>query len=81
LTGRLPSVSPDEVIKALFHAGFAYAPKRGKGSHTALYKIQADGRKRLVIIPKRKDIPKGTLHAILQQAGITREDFIRLLKG
>ncbi|MBI5125543.1 MAG: type II toxin-antitoxin system HicA family toxin [Planctomycetes bacterium] len=81
MTGRLPSVSSDEVIKALRRAGFAYAPKRGKGSHIALYKIEEGGKKRLVIIPKRKDIPKGTLHAILGQAGITKEDFIHLLKG
>jgi len=29
--------SSDEVIKALLRMGFQYAPKRGKGSHIALY--------------------------------------------
>ncbi|MDI6760645.1 MAG: type II toxin-antitoxin system HicA family toxin [Candidatus Brocadiaceae bacterium] len=81
MTGKLPSVSSKEIINALLLAGFTYAPKRGKGSHTALYKVVEGGKKRLVIIPKRKDIPKGTLHAILGQAGITKEDFIHLLKG
>jgi predicted RNA binding protein YcfA (HicA-like mRNA interferase family) len=76
---RLPSVSSDEVIQALRKAGFISAPKRGKGSHTALYRTDEAGRKRLAIIPQRKDLPRGTLSAILEQAGITREEFLQLL--
>jgi len=53
--------------------GFQYAPKRRKGSHIALYKETPSG-KRLVIIPHRKELAKGTLHAILKQAGITLEE-------
>ena len=34
---------------------------------------------RLVIIPDRKSLPRGTLRAILEQAGLTREDFLALL--
>ena len=59
---KLPVVSSDDVIKALKKGGFEYAPKRGKGSHTALYKIDEKGRKLLVIVPKRREIPKGTLY-------------------
>jgi len=33
-------------------------------------------RLRLVIVPKRKSLPGGTLHAILDQAGLTREEFL-----
>ena len=76
---RLPAVSSDEVIRALRKAGFVSAPKRGKGSHTALYRIDESGRKRLVIIPQRKDLPRGTLSAILEQAGMTKEEFLQLL--
>jgi predicted RNA binding protein YcfA (HicA-like mRNA interferase family) len=47
---KLPVVSSDDVIKALKKGGFEYAPKRGKGSHTALYKIDEKGRKLLVIV-------------------------------
>lgn len=36
---KLPVVSSDDVIRVLKKAGFEYAPKRGKGSHTAFYKI------------------------------------------
>jgi predicted RNA binding protein YcfA (HicA-like mRNA interferase family) len=77
---KLPVVSHREVIRALSKAGFIYAPKRGKGSHIAMYKIEEDGTKRLVIIPRKDDIPRGTLLSILKQAGLTREEFLELLK-
>jgi predicted RNA binding protein YcfA (HicA-like mRNA interferase family) len=47
---RLPIVSSEQVIKALRRAGFIDAPKLGKGSHRALYKVDETGRKRLVIV-------------------------------
>lgn len=37
-------------------------------------------RSRLVIVPDKREIPKGTLFAILEQAGLT-EEFIELLKN
>jgi len=75
---KLPIVSSDDIIRALRKAGFNYAPKRGKGSHVALYKIDENG-KRLVIVPKRKEIPRGTLLSILKQANLSKEEFIDLL--
>jgi len=76
---KLPIVSSDEVITVLKKAGFSFAPKRGKGSHVAFYQ-EKEGRKLLVIVPKRKELPKGTLMAIIEQAGLTREEFIQLMK-
>ncbi|MBC8521440.1 MAG: type II toxin-antitoxin system HicA family toxin [Methanomicrobia archaeon] len=76
----MPVVSSDDIIKALKKGGFEYAPKRGKGSHMALYKIDENGRKLLVIVPKRRELPKGTLLSILQQANLSKDDFIELLK-
>ena len=75
---RLPSLSSDDIARALRKAGFAHAPKRGKGSHIAMFKQDARG-KHLVIIPKRKDVPMGTMLAIFDQAGLLREEFIALL--
>ena len=75
---KLPSLSSTEVISALQKVGFRFAPKRGKGSHIALVGIR-EGRTRLVIIPKRKDIPAGTLHAILEMAALSRDEFLDLL--
>jgi predicted RNA binding protein YcfA (HicA-like mRNA interferase family) len=77
---KLPIISSDEVVRVLKKAGFAYAPKRGKGSHVAFHKETVE-RKLLVIIPKRKELPKGTLMAIIEQAGLTREEFLELLNN
>ncbi|MCD6207347.1 MAG: type II toxin-antitoxin system HicA family toxin [Methanosarcinales archaeon] len=57
---KIPVVSSDDVIRVLKRVGFEYAPKRGKGSHTAFYRIDYEGRKLLVIVPKRRELPKGT---------------------
>ncbi len=76
---KLPILSSDKIIRALRRAGFTFAPKRGKGSHTAMVGIDAQGRTRLVIVPKRKDVPVGTLTAIIQEAGLERESFLALL--
>ena len=76
---RLPSLSSREDIKALRRAGFAFAPKRGKGSHTAMVRQKLGEPTRLVIIPKAKDLPRGTLMGILDQAGLTIDEFLQLL--
>ena len=75
---RIPSLSSREVVQALKKGGFLDAPKRGKGSHIAMVK-KGSGLPRLVIIPERKVLPKGTLRAILEQAGLSREEFLSLL--
>jgi len=40
MTG-IPLVSSTKLIKAFLSIGFEYAPYRGKGSYTALYKIDS----------------------------------------
>ena len=75
---KFPSLSSKQVIKTLKSIGFEDAPKRGKGSHVAMVKREP-GKIRLVIIPNRKSIPKGTLRSILDQAGLTRDEFISLI--
>lgn len=76
---KLPGLSSDEVLTALRKIGFVSAPKRGKGSHTALYRSDVSGKTWLVIVPKRRDLPQGTLRAIIEQAGLTRAEFLNLL--
>jgi len=77
---KIPAVSSDDVTRVLKKVGFEYAPKRGKGSHAAFYRIDENGRKLLVIVPKRRELPNGTLLSILQQANLSKDDFIKLLK-
>jgi len=76
---RFPSLSSAQIIRALRKAGFVEAPDRGKGSHRALYRPDDAGRAHLVIVPQGKTIPKGTLLAVIDQAGLTRDQFLRLL--
>ena len=76
---RLPSLSSKQIIRALRVAGYSEAPDRGKGSHRAFIRKDFAKKMRLVIVPQGKDIPKGTLLSILDQAGLTKEEFLRLI--
>ena len=76
---KLPSLSSRQIIQVLAKAGFSEAPDRGKGSHRAFYRADPAGKTRLVIVPQGKDIPRGTLLAILDQAGLSRDEFLALL--
>jgi len=77
---RLPILSSKDGIKVLRSAGFEDAPKRGKGSHIALIKRSVEGL-RLVIILDSKSIPRGTLRTIIDQAGMSRDEFINSLSA
>ena len=76
---KLPALSSEQIISALRRAGFRSAPRRVKGSHSALVGTDLAGRIRLVIVPRRKAVPVGTLLSILEQASLTREEFLGLL--
>ncbi len=72
---RLPSLRPRQVIAALERAGFAVA--RIAGSHYQMFNEQS---RRYVTVPHHnRDLPKGTLAAIIQQAGLSRDEFLNLL--
>jgi predicted RNA binding protein YcfA (HicA-like mRNA interferase family) len=73
---RLPRVKPRQVLAALERAGFVVI--RSKGSHYFLQHRENPDR-RTVIAVHTGDLPEGTLHDILKQAGISRQDFLRLL--
>ena len=76
---RLPSLSSSQITRALRKAGFVEAPTRGKGSHRAFMRKDETGKVRLVIVPQGKDIPRGTLFAIIDQSGLTKDEFLALL--
>ena len=73
---KLPSLSGKEVIKALSKAG--YIVDHQKGSHIILRNLDPPYRR--LTIPNHPMIAKGTLHAIVRQAGLTLEEFLKLLK-
>ena len=68
--GNLPSLTPKELIKILENNGFVL--KRIHGSHH--YYIHSVTGKITVVPMHNKDLAKGTLHAILKQAGIDKTD-------
>lgn len=71
---RLPTVSGEQVVRALQRAGFEIRGQRG--SHVKLRKGEVT-----VVIPvhSSRDIRRGTLRGILRDAGLTIEEFVRLL--
>lgn len=71
---QIPSFKPRELIKKFEKAG--YIIDRQKGSHVILYHPKEG--KRLTIPLHVKEMPKGTLLSIIKQAGLTREEFLRL---
>lgn len=71
---KMPSFKPREVIKKFQKAG--YIIDRQRGSHVILYHPLQ--QKRLTIPMHVKDLPKGTLLAIIKQSGSTREEFLKL---
>ena len=76
---RLPSLSSDKIVRALQQKGFRYAPKRGKGSHVALVGTTATDGRGWQLSRRDKDVPTGRLLSILEQAGLTREEFLELI--
>ncbi len=77
MTDKLPACRAREVMKALEKAGLVL--KRSNGSHRVYQHPDDPTRRAIVAEHKGKDVPKGTLRAIIEQAGLTVEEFINLL--
>jgi predicted RNA binding protein YcfA (HicA-like mRNA interferase family) len=71
---KLPSISGTNCIKTLLKAGFII--KRQEGSHIVL---RRDNPFSQIVVPNHKELDRGTLRAIIRQAGLTVEEFIDLL--
>ncbi|MFA6266519.1 MAG: type II toxin-antitoxin system HicA family toxin [Pseudolabrys sp.] len=73
---RLPAVTARDAIRALERAGFVIV--RQSGSHCRL--IHANDPARKVTVPVHSgDLKRGTLRAIVAQAGMTVDEFVALL--
>ncbi len=68
----MPKIAtPQQIIRILKRRGFVH--KRTRGSH---FVFQHPTTKRRVIVPPhKKGLPKGTLHSIIKSAGHSEEDF------
>ncbi|MEW6777428.1 MAG: type II toxin-antitoxin system HicA family toxin [Bdellovibrionota bacterium] len=72
MSPRLPSLTAKQVLRALLRAGF-YVHHQ-VGSHATL-KHPSDPRKRVTVPMHARELPRGTLLAIVKQAGMSPEEF------
>lgn len=72
----LRPVKAEKVIKILIKIGFK--PVRRRGSHVILRR--EDGRVTVVPVHKGEEIGRGLLRKIIKDAGLSRDDFLRLLR-
>ncbi len=71
---KLPRISGREGAKALGKVGFYL--KRQEGSHMIL---RRDDPFAQVVVPDHKELDRGTLRAIVRQAGLSVDEFVKLL--
>jgi predicted RNA binding protein YcfA (HicA-like mRNA interferase family) len=76
VSGRLPSVRPRQLVRVLEKKGWKLA--RSKGSHHHF--THPDNRNVITVAVHAKGLKRGTLSGILADAGIDRDEFLRLLK-
>ena len=67
---KLPRISGAEVIKILSKF-FGFRALRQRGSHVTLTNDSV-----FLTVPLHKELDRGTLLAILRDAGISRDDFL-----
>ncbi|MCL0081408.1 type II toxin-antitoxin system HicA family toxin [Peptococcaceae bacterium] len=70
---KLPVISGRECVRMLEQVGFYL--KRQKGSHMVTRRNTPFAQ---VIVPDHKVLDRGTLRAIIRQAGLSIEEFISL---
>ena len=72
--GRLSGFKYRQIVKRLKAYGFVF-DRHAAGSHEIWYNEQSD---RYTTIPNHPgEMPEGTLRAILRQAGIKPDDFLK----
>ena len=73
---KIPPIDSNRLIKILERQGFKVI--RQKGSHVILI----NDEKTRIVLPMHpgKDLKPGLTRAILREAGISREKFLKLLK-
>ena len=76
--GRLAGFRYRQIIKRLKKIGFAF-DRQAAGSHEIWHNEQTD---QYTTIPNHSgDMPEGTLRAILKQAAVSPDDFLRNKKS
>ena len=77
MTQRLPSLTPEEMVRALQKAGLSVVRETGK--HIIMHK---QGLRRPVPIPRHvRGLKRGLQAKIIKEADLTSEEFSHLLRG
>ncbi len=74
MSSKYPVLPPSKIINALEKIGFEKISQKGSHVKYKNYKTQ-----RVFIIPLHKEIAKGTLKSILEQADVELEIFLNLI--
>lgn len=75
---KLPrEVKRDQAIKAFRRAGWEIRPTKKGKRHTVMVK---EGVASIISIPRHRTIKAGTLDKMLEVAGLTIEEFLKLLR-
>lgn len=72
---RLPVLSGDDFAATV--AGIGFSLDRMEGSHMIL--IGPTGRR--LSVPRHRELGRGLLRALIRDAGLTREEFLKLRVG
>ena len=73
--GGLSGFSADQVIRKLRRAGFVF-DRQAKGSHEIWWNPSTRAR---TTVPRHPgDLPEGTVRAIIRQAGLPVDEFLKL---
>ena len=70
----LPRLSGRECVRALAKAVFYV--KRQHGSHIILRRDDPYGQ---LVVPDHRELDRGTVRALIRQAGLSVDDFVKLL--
>jgi predicted RNA binding protein YcfA (HicA-like mRNA interferase family) len=73
---KLTGINGREVVRALRRAGFVEL--RVTGSHHVLRRPGSPASKVIVPVHGAADLPPGTLRSIIQQSGLTVDEFMSL---
>jgi predicted RNA binding protein YcfA (HicA-like mRNA interferase family) len=77
---QLPLCSSEQVVAALKRLGFQRTQKTKGSSHQPYWRARENRKYVVVVVLGKKEIPRGTLKAILIQAGLSEAEFLTALK-
>ena len=72
---KLPVISGSDAVRAFRRAGYEFDEQHG--SHIIMRHV--DPLHRRLSIPNHKELAKGTLRALIREAGLSVDEFARLL--